>query len=359
MMKSRVLHRSVALATVSFVLSIVSIEATATAQRTFVASTGNDATACSLAQPCRAFARAITQTNAGGEVIVLDSAGYGPVTITKSISLIAPAGIYAGITVFSGDGITINAPGATVVLRGLSINGQGGSNGVNVLGAARVRIESCVISGMNIDGVMHSAAGAELIVLDTIVRDNFGSGIGGDADASVVLDHVRSEHNRTNGFYLASLSGDARVMISDSVFAHNGSNGIWVAATNTGRTTAQVERSVLANNLGAGVKINSTIVSGVIAAVVSHNAVHGNAGDGVEVTGPNVAFSGCGVFAIVSDNAFYDLQGVHVDGIAACVEASANTGRTTFVQSNAATIWTYGNNAGTSFPGSVLSLSLK
>jgi len=59
---------------------------------------------------CRGFARAITQTNAGGKVIVLDSARYGPVTITKSISLIAPAGIYAGITVFSGDGVTVNAP---------------------------------------------------------------------------------------------------------------------------------------------------------------------------------------------------------------------------------------------------------
>ncbi len=91
---------------------------------------------------------------------MLDSAGYGPVTITKSVSLIAPAGIYAGITVFSGDGITVNAPGATVVLRGLSINGQGGSNGVNVLGAARVRIENCVISGMGIDGIMYSAPGA-------------------------------------------------------------------------------------------------------------------------------------------------------------------------------------------------------
>jgi len=81
----------IALAAGAFALSIgYSFDAAATAQRTFVASTGNDAAPCSLAQPCRGFARAITQTNAGGEVIVLDSAGYGPVTITKSVSLIAP-----------------------------------------------------------------------------------------------------------------------------------------------------------------------------------------------------------------------------------------------------------------------------
>ena len=238
------------------------VEAAATAQRTFVASTGNDAAACSLAQPCRGFARAIAQTSAGGEVIVLDSAGYGPVTITKSVSLIAPAGLHAGITVFSGDGITVDAPGATVVLRGLSINGQGGSNGVNVLHAARVRIEGCLVSGMGIDGIMYSGPGLELVVLDTIVRDNGASGIGGDADAFVVLDHVRSEHNGTNGFYMASLTAYAHATITDSIFAFNSTNGIWFAATGTGRTYAQVERSVLADNSANGVKITSVTGAG-------------------------------------------------------------------------------------------------
>ncbi len=135
-----------------------------------------------------------------GEVIVLDSAGYGPVTITKSVSLIAPNGIYAGVTVSTGDGITSMRPERIVVLRGLSINGQGGDNGINLLQAERLRIESCVISNMGVDGIMHSASGAELIVLDTIVRDNGGSGIGGDTNASIVLDHVRSEHNGYHGF---------------------------------------------------------------------------------------------------------------------------------------------------------------
>ena len=73
-----------------------------------------------------------------------------------------------------------------------------------------------------------------MIVLDTIVRDNGASGIGGDANAFVVLDHVRSEHNGTNGFYLASFSAEASATITDSVFAFNGSNGIWVATTGTG-----------------------------------------------------------------------------------------------------------------------------
>ena len=112
--------------------------ALAASQRTFVASTGVDTNACSISAPCRSFSAAIAKTSAPGEVIVLDSAGYGPVTIDKSISLIAPAGIHAGVTVFSGDGITVDAPGSTVLLRGLSINGHGGVTGVNVLQVTRV-----------------------------------------------------------------------------------------------------------------------------------------------------------------------------------------------------------------------------
>jgi hypothetical protein len=55
-------------------------------QRTFVASfglTANAAFNCSLAKPCRAFNEALGVTSADGEVVVLDSAGYGPVTITQ------------------------------------------------------------------------------------------------------------------------------------------------------------------------------------------------------------------------------------------------------------------------------------
>ncbi|MEO8675952.1 MAG: hypothetical protein ABI569_10255 [Casimicrobiaceae bacterium] len=103
----------------------------AAAQRTFVASNGlpaNTAFSCSIAKPCRAFSEAIGVTNSGGEVVVLNSAGYGSVTVTKSVSIVAPQGIYAGITVFSGAGVTINAGASDiVVLRGLSINGQGGA----------------------------------------------------------------------------------------------------------------------------------------------------------------------------------------------------------------------------------------
>ena len=318
----------------------------ATAQRTFVASTGNDANSCSLAQPCRGFARAITQTNAGGEVVVLDSAGYGPVTITKSVSLIAPGGVYAGITVFSGDGITVDAPGAIVVLRGLSINGQGGSNGVNVLNAAQLRIEDCVVSGMGIDGIIYSARSLEMSVLDTIVRDNGASGIGGDADAFVVLDHVRSEHNGTNGFYMASLAVEARATITDSIFAFNTTNGIWFAATGTGRTYAQVERSVLADNSANGVKITSATSPGtLVRATVTRNAIHRNLQCGVAAAGPG------NVETTVYENAILGFGvGICTDDINTYLVASANSilpgADVNFEQRTSSSFTSYSNNVG-------------
>ena len=111
----QMLRRILASASIALGLSLFAISVAAkAAQRTFVASTGNDANPCSITAPCRGFTRAITQTNVGGEVIVLDSAGYGPFTITQSVSIVAPAGVYAGISVSSGDGITVNASTPTL-----------------------------------------------------------------------------------------------------------------------------------------------------------------------------------------------------------------------------------------------------
>src|SRR5215831_7904358 len=93
----------------SSLLLIVASSASAQVQRTFVSGLGSDGNPCSRTAPCRTFPQAVSQTNSGGEVYVLDSAGFGAFTITKPVSIVAPQGVTAGISVFSGDGITINA----------------------------------------------------------------------------------------------------------------------------------------------------------------------------------------------------------------------------------------------------------
>src|SRR5215470_12061221 len=119
------------------------------AQRHFVSSTGVDSNPCSISLPCRSFAAAALVVDPNGEILVLDTAGYGFVNITKPLSIQSPYGVYAGISVFGGtDGVTINAPGASVRLTGVYINGQGGSVGINVQNANAVTVEGSSVTNM-------------------------------------------------------------------------------------------------------------------------------------------------------------------------------------------------------------------
>src|SRR5215211_3086451 len=104
-------------------------------QRTFVsAQQGNDANQtavppCAVTLPCRNFDAAITAVRAGGEVVALDSGGYGTVTISKAVTLTGPTGVYAAITAQTAgvSAITVTAASTdTVVLRGLTLTGLGG-----------------------------------------------------------------------------------------------------------------------------------------------------------------------------------------------------------------------------------------
>jgi hypothetical protein len=157
--------------------------------RTFVSGAGADTNPCSLASPCRTFAQAISVTNSGGEVVALTSAGYGPFTISKAVTVEAPAGVYAGITVTSGSGIVISAgPNDTVILRGLTINNQSaGITGILFSGGNTLHVESCVVNGFNGsgEGIAIGAPG-NVFVEDTIARANGTGIVVGSASAGAV-----------------------------------------------------------------------------------------------------------------------------------------------------------------------------
>src|SRR5437016_7768023 len=71
-----------------FVLLVLVTASIANAQtRTWVSGVGDDANPCSRTAPCKTFAGAISKTGLGGEIDALDSAGFGSVTITKSITI--------------------------------------------------------------------------------------------------------------------------------------------------------------------------------------------------------------------------------------------------------------------------------
>src|ERR1700712_2824888 len=101
---------------------LASAPASAQATRTWVSGVGDDVNPCSRTAPCKTFAGAISKTAPAGEINCLDSAGFGAVTITKSISILCN-GVVGGILSAGTTGVIINALASDrVILKGLDIN---------------------------------------------------------------------------------------------------------------------------------------------------------------------------------------------------------------------------------------------
>jgi len=128
--------------------------ASAQASRTWVSGVGDDVNPCSRTAPCKTWAGAISKTAVGGTIGAMDDGGYGPVTITKAVT-IDGSGHQAYALASGTNGIIINAPAnAQVILRGIDVKGAntaegtcGGVSGVSILGAASVRLDDLNISG--------------------------------------------------------------------------------------------------------------------------------------------------------------------------------------------------------------------
>jgi hypothetical protein len=250
------------------------------AQRTFVsAGSGTDSNPCSRQLPCRNFAAAIAQTAYGGEVIVLDSGGYGPLSITSSISLISPVGVYAGITEFSDTAISVAIPASDeVTLRGLYLQGLGGGYGISFSSGGSLSVENCTISNFIGFGIFvaHTAGGGRLIVADTVVR-NLLDGITIGTTSGVVhavLDHVRIESTNNADGYGFHLAGGSRVLIVNSIAAYHRRQ---VYATNV--AVVDIERSQFFGTLGTSVGVSTAATPGTIIRI--SNSVIANNGTGI------------------------------------------------------------------------------
>jgi Right handed beta helix region len=249
----------ISLRTVLVVLPVAIAAATTVhaAQRTFVSTLGQDVNACSLASPCRGFAKALTATDPDGEIVVLDSGGYGPVSVNKNVTITSPAGVYAGISVFAaGDGVIVAAPATRVVLRGLTINGQGGDNGIRVQ-AGEVHIESTVVSNMTQAGI-RIEGGSSVRVSSTVVRSNGNTGllvVPGAGTTSVLVRDSEFSNNVMVGVNVGPFAAgaNAQVTIERSSVTRNGI-GLLVGAGGSATAALVVTQSVASENTNAGVE---------------------------------------------------------------------------------------------------------
>jgi len=288
MSRSAVLARC-RVATLFASLVVASSVGAALPQRTFVASNGVDTNPCSVTLPCRSFATAISKTNPTGEVIVLDSAGYGPVTITQSVAIIAPQGVYAGISVPAAtSGIVVNGSGILVKLSGLTINGQGGVNGIQFLDGSRLVVERCTVVGMTGLALSDSASSSRLYVVDSTFR---ASGGGIDISAgTATIDRVHVEKNDDNGINVSASAGaTVDALVRDSIVSTNNGAGFIVTGSASSHARLTVERSTAFQNAGHGFDASASGASSVAQLFVTDSKAIENGQSGVSASGVGVA----------------------------------------------------------------------
>jgi hypothetical protein len=303
-----------ALLAAGFACSLFAAPAQAQRDRVFVASYGSDSNPCTFGSPCKTFQNAVNVVGTGGEVTAIDSAGFGPISITKSVTITSPTGVEAGIAAAAGaDAIDINAPGGTVRLHGLTLEGaNSASAGINFYAGSVLEVIDCIISDFNSE---NNSAGIYLaprtpmtfLISNTKLLDNADDGIYfqyvGDSSSGIVngvIDHVVASGNGDGIVLLAdAVVEPVFVTISNSDISNNSGEAIDFDCRVTSPFVLNIDSSVFNNNEDGGVYVYAPDTSALV--LLGRSVISGNgyvyANDGA--TGLDI---GAGTVATYGDN---------------------------------------------------------
>jgi hypothetical protein len=243
------------------VIVLVTLVAAAQAQanRTFVSTKGSDsntATNCGPSAPCRNFSAAISVTNPGGEVVALDSGGYGnggaTTVIGKAVTIDA-GNVHAAVTTGAGqDSFSITAGSSdVVVLRGLTLLGgnHSAANGVTVTTAGAVFIEDCQIQGYSNNGVnVNASSNTRLVVQDSTFRDNSHDGILVTTSSGIAAAYIHDSYLTANANAGVEAAANSLVTVADSA-ANYGGTGFLSNSSTAADAKLTVFRSHAINNV--------------------------------------------------------------------------------------------------------------
>jgi hypothetical protein len=256
-----------ALLAIAFACTFATAPAHARA-RVFVASYGDDANPCTFGSPCKTFQHAHDAVDAGGEVTAIDSAGFGPINITKAVTITSPDGVEAGIVpTGAGDAIDINAgPNDVVVLRGLTLNGSGvGGNGIVFNSGGSLTVINCVVQNFEAEGIsiqLGTSTTVYFAIINTLISNNRLYGI----------DYHAANFSKATG-------------VIDHVAVAGGQNGIALNGgdlTNGSTTDVAISNSVASNNRFEGIFAGN---GSVVTVSIDNTTVNGN-GEGIHVAAP-------------------------------------------------------------------------
>jgi len=238
MQMQRIATKSLAGAAIALACSITTLAAN---NQSFIATTGVDSNACTATAYCRTLTKALTVTNPGGEIIVVNSGGYAPATIAQPVTITA-IGVDASIYATTGNGLTINTTG-NVSITGINLRGRGtGNDGILVEAVGFLRIYSVQIQHFDVDGIDFKAVDGNLAMYNSQILDNGHDGLHLDAAGARAYVNGTGFDNNT---YAGGDSELGKLTIADSS-AHT--NGVGFLS-NGGTVTLDNDRAIF-NNVG-------------------------------------------------------------------------------------------------------------
>jgi hypothetical protein len=269
--------------------------------QTFVSATlGSDSNPCTRTSPCLTFAAALAQTTAGGEIGVLDPGDFGPVTITRAISIFNDTVGVAGTISSSGtSGIVVSAGANDLVkLRGLIFDGLNSSvSGIQINSALRVTIQNCVIQefGPSAAGINVTPSNSmTLKIQDSTIINNNNIGVNikpsGGATVYASIDRTRIDNNAGDGVHADGTGGGSVLLaLSDSSMSVNVGNGL-VVLSGPGNAKATAIRDSFGTNGGAGIKADQS-GGGSAAATVGSSMFADDLGGAISLVGGGTVYT--------------------------------------------------------------------
>ena len=201
------------------------------------------------------------------------------------VSILAAAGIFAGISALPGQSAITVAAGPTdsVFLRGLVITSEGGNNGILFSSGGALYLENMIVRGYaqvgQVDVNFQPTGAAKLFLKDSRIQSG-ATGLriaNAGADIGVTVDNVRFENNGTGIKAIAN----GQLTVRNSIVAGGSQDGISLTGANALPLTAAFDKLLVTGNAAAGITSGGTLP---VFATVSRTTVRGNGGTGIFVS---------------------------------------------------------------------------